>query len=117
MENLTIKWVPAADAAYLALTEIPAGASVGNIQMVDRAGSLVGVLDLDARGRVLGIEFLNATERLPHPPAESAAEPGWRREGDLRPVGGSQVPDPSIVAAQPPGVPAGAGAAAPVTCW
>lgn len=68
MENLKIEWDLAADAAYLALTDVEPGASVENIQMVDRAGSLVGVLDLDARGRVLGIEFLNATERLPHPP-------------------------------------------------
>lgn len=71
MENLKITWDLEANAAYLALTDIPPGASVENIHMVDRAGSLVGVLDLDVHGRVLGIEFLDATERLPHPPGES----------------------------------------------
>ena len=72
MRNLRIEWDLEADAAYLALTDIPPGASIENIQVVDRAGSLVGVVDLDARGRVLGIEFLNATERLPHPPDTSS---------------------------------------------
>jgi uncharacterized protein YuzE len=72
VESLRIEWDLEADAAYLALTNIQPGASVENVQMIDRAGSLVGVLDLDARGRVLGIEFLNATERLPHPPDGSS---------------------------------------------
>lgn len=70
MENLEIKWDLTVDAAYLALTDIGPGESVENIRVVDRAGSLVGVVDLDVRGRVLGIELLNATERLPHPPRQ-----------------------------------------------
>jgi uncharacterized protein YuzE len=74
VEYPSIKWDLSVDAAYLALTAISPGQSVENIRIVDRAGSLVGVVDLDVKGRVLGIEFLEATERLPHPPDRSTEE-------------------------------------------
>jgi uncharacterized protein YuzE len=66
-ERLTIRRAPAVDAAYLALTDIGAGEAVEAIPVHDRAGDLVGAVDLDADGCVLGVEFLNVTQRLPRP--------------------------------------------------
>jgi uncharacterized protein YuzE len=65
--HLGIKRDPEADAAYLALTEIGPGEAVETIPIHDRAGDLLGAVDLDANGCVLGIEFLNAGRRLPGP--------------------------------------------------
>ena len=68
LEHPAITRDPTVDAAYLALTEIGAGEAVETVQVYDRAGDLVGAVDLDANGCVLGIEFLNASRRLPGPP-------------------------------------------------
>ena len=67
MDHLAITRDPEADAAYLALTEIGAGEAVETIPIHDRSGDLVGAVDLDADGCVLGIEFLNVDHRLPRP--------------------------------------------------
>jgi uncharacterized protein YuzE len=67
-ERLTVTRDPEADAAYLALTDIGPGDAAQTIPVHDRAGDLVGTVDLDAAGCVLGIEFLNAARRLPLPP-------------------------------------------------
>jgi uncharacterized protein YuzE len=67
LAHLGIKRDPEADAAYLALTEIGPGEAVETIPIHDRAGDLLGAVDLDANGCVLGIEFLNAGRRLPWP--------------------------------------------------
>ena len=66
-ERLTVRRDPEANAAYLALTDIGPGESVETIPVHDRTGDLVGLVDLDAQGRVLGIEFLNVAHRLPLP--------------------------------------------------
>ena len=66
-ERLTVRRDPEANAAYLALTDIGPGESVETIPVHDRTGDLVGLVDLDAQGRVLGVEFLNITHRLPLP--------------------------------------------------
>lgn len=65
LEHLAVKRDPAVDAAYLALTDIGPGEAVETIPVHDRTGDLVGAVDLDANGCVLGIEFLNAARRLP----------------------------------------------------
>jgi len=65
LEHLAVKRDPTVDAAYLALTDIEPGAAVETVQIHDRAGGLIGAMDLDADGCVLGIEFLNADRRLP----------------------------------------------------
>lgn len=65
LEHLAIKRDPEANAAYLALTEIGPGEAVETIPLHDRAGELIGAVDLDADGCVLGIEFLDAAHRLP----------------------------------------------------
>jgi uncharacterized protein YuzE len=67
LAHLALKRDPAADAAYLALTDIGPGEAVETIPIHDRAGDLLGAVDLDANGCVLGIEFLNAGRRLPGP--------------------------------------------------
>lgn len=67
-DRLTIRRDPEANAAYLALTDIGPGEAVETIPVHDRAGDLVGAVDLDADGCVLGIEFLDADHRLPRPP-------------------------------------------------
>lgn len=67
LEHLVVKRDPTVDAAYLALTDIEPGAAVETVRIHDRAGGLVGAVDLDADGCVLGIEFLNAGRRLPGP--------------------------------------------------
>ena len=56
-----------ANAAYLALTDIGPGEAVETIPLRDRAGELIGAVDLDADGCVLGVEFLDASRRLPRP--------------------------------------------------
>ena len=66
-DDLAIRRDQEADAAYLALTEIGPGEAVETIPIHDRAGDLLGAVDLDANGCVLGIEFLNAGRRLPGP--------------------------------------------------
>lgn len=67
LEHLAVKRDPTVDAAYLALTDIGPGEAVETVPIHDRAGDLVGAVDLDANGCVLGIEFLNAGRRLPGP--------------------------------------------------
>ena len=66
-ERLTVRRDPKVNAAYLELTDIGPGEAVETIPVYDRAGGLVGAVDLDAQGCVLGIEFLNITHRLPLP--------------------------------------------------
>jgi uncharacterized protein YuzE len=66
-DQLAIRRDPEANAAYLELTDIGPGEAVETIPVHDRAGDLVGAVDLDADGCVLGIEFLNAGRRLPGP--------------------------------------------------
>ena len=68
-ERLTVRRDREADAAYLALTDIGPGEAVETIPLHDKAGNLFGAVDLDAEGRVLGVEFLNITHRLPLPGA------------------------------------------------
>ena len=68
LAHLAIKRDPEANAAYLALTEIGPGEAVETIPIHDRTGDLVGAVDLDADGCVLGVEFLDARHRLPRPP-------------------------------------------------
>ncbi len=67
VDHLAIKRDPEANAAYLALTEIGPGEAVETIPLHDRAGELIGAVDLDVNGCVLGIEFLDAARRLPRP--------------------------------------------------
>jgi uncharacterized protein YuzE len=67
LEHLVVKRDPDANAAYLALTEIGPGEAVETIPLHDRTGELIGAVDLDADGCVLGIEFLDADHRLPRP--------------------------------------------------
>lgn len=67
VRQLTIKRDTAANAAYLSLTDIGPGEAVETIPVHDHAGDLVGALDLDADGCVLGIEFLDEQRRLPRP--------------------------------------------------
>ena len=66
-DDLAIRRDPEANAAYLALTDIGPGEAVETIRVRDRAGDIVGAVDLDADGCVLGIEFLDADRRLPRP--------------------------------------------------
>jgi len=66
-DDLAIRRDPEANAAYLALTDIGPGEAVETIPVRDRAGEIVGAVDLDAEGCVLGIEFLDAERRLPRP--------------------------------------------------
>ena len=66
-DRLTIARDPEANAAYLALTDIGPGEAVETIPVRDRTGDIVGAVDLDADGCVLGIEFLDADQRLPRP--------------------------------------------------
>ena len=66
-DDLTVRRDPEANAAYLALTDIGPGEAVETIPVRDRAGDIVGAVDLDADGCVLGIEFLDAERRLPRP--------------------------------------------------
>ncbi len=78
--RLVTKRDPTADTAYLALTGVGPGEAVETIPVHDRTGDLVGAVDLDADGRVLGIEFLNVSHRLPRPPdARPAPPPGAPR--------------------------------------
>ena len=66
VDHLAIARDPEANAAYLALTDIgPGRRRSRRIPVRDRAGRLVGSVDLDADGCVLGIEFLDADHRLP----------------------------------------------------
>jgi uncharacterized protein YuzE len=67
VDHLAIKRDPEANAAYLALTDIGPGEAAETIPVHDRAGRLVGAVDLDTDGCVLGIEFLDADHRLPRP--------------------------------------------------
>ena len=64
-DHLVIKRDPTVEAAYLSLTETGPGEAVETIRIHDRAGDLVGAVDLDAHGCVLGIEFLDTGRRLP----------------------------------------------------
>ena len=64
-DDLAIRRDPEANAAYLALTDIGPGEAVETIPVRDRTGDIVGAVDLDADGCVLGIEFLDADRRLP----------------------------------------------------
>ena len=66
-DDLAMRRDPEANAAYLALTDIGPGDAVETIPVRDRAGDIVGAVDLDADGCVLGIEFLDAERRLPRP--------------------------------------------------
>ena len=73
LESLVVARDPAVDAAYLRLTEVTPGDAVETVRVYDHAGDLVGALDLDADGCVLGIEFLDAARRLPRPPQDGDA--------------------------------------------
>jgi uncharacterized protein YuzE len=63
--DLRISLDPEADAAYLALSPDRAGNIEESVPVRDRAGAIALVVDLSSDGRVLGIEFLNASRRLP----------------------------------------------------
>lgn len=65
LDHLVIKRDPTVEAAYLPLTATGPGEAVETIPIHDRAGDLVGAVNLDAHGCVLGIEFLNTGRRLP----------------------------------------------------
>ena len=67
LDHLVIKRDPMVEAAYLRLTETGWGEAVETIRIHDRAGDLVGAVNLDAHGCVLGIEFLDIGRRLPRP--------------------------------------------------
>jgi uncharacterized protein YuzE len=49
-DQLAIRRDPEANAAYLELTDIGPGEAVETIPVHDRAGDLVGAVDLDADG-------------------------------------------------------------------
>jgi uncharacterized protein YuzE len=53
---------PAANAAYLKLTE---GEFAESLPVADRSGHVALVVDVDADGQVLGIEFLDAARQVP----------------------------------------------------
>jgi uncharacterized protein YuzE len=67
VEHLAIARDPQANAAYLALTDVGPGEATETVPVHDRTGALIGALDLDADGCVLGIEFVDADRRLPRP--------------------------------------------------
>ncbi len=71
MDGIGLTRDPAADAAYVRLVprEIGRGEASETIRIFDHDGDLVGALDLDATGAVLGLELLNAARRLPPSPA------------------------------------------------
>jgi uncharacterized protein YuzE len=71
VDSLAIERDPQADAAHLALAEIGPGEAVETIPIHDRSGGLIGAVDLDADGCLLGIEFLDIDRRLPRPPPDA----------------------------------------------
>jgi uncharacterized protein YuzE len=57
-------WDTEVDAAYIYFRRIRDGEAVGNIVIEDKRLKGMVVLDLDARNRVIGIEFIGAKKLL-----------------------------------------------------
>jgi uncharacterized protein YuzE len=64
LANLRLTYDSSSDTAYLHLDD--EHRQVGENRVCEEMGEPVAtILDLDASGRVIGIEFFNATQRLP----------------------------------------------------
>ena len=64
MPNLRLTYDSASDTAYLHLDD--EHRQVGENRVCEEVGEPVAtILDLDSHGRVVGIEFFKATQRLP----------------------------------------------------
>jgi uncharacterized protein YuzE len=64
MPNLRLTYDSSSDTAYLHLDD--EHREVGENRVCEEMGEPVAtILDLDSYGRVIGIEFFNATQRLP----------------------------------------------------
>ena len=75
------EWDSGTDADYLALTEIGHDMVAKTIECGDPGGSGHGILlDFDARDRLLGIEVLCASDRLPVPLVDYGAAAEAERE-------------------------------------
>lgn len=61
---MRIKYDSDANAAYIYLTEIPNGGVTETIGCDSAVGGMIN-LDFDAEGRLLGIEVLQARQKLP----------------------------------------------------
>ncbi|MHA6629178.1 DUF2283 domain-containing protein [Pseudonocardia sichuanensis] len=62
---MELTYDPSANAAYLALGPRAEGDVAESIPVTSRAGDVGLVVDLASDGRVLGIEFLDASRQLP----------------------------------------------------
>jgi uncharacterized protein YuzE len=60
-----LKYDPAANAAYLTLAQRADSDVAESVPVGRRTGEVELVIDMASDGRVLGIEFLNASRQLP----------------------------------------------------
>jgi uncharacterized protein YuzE len=65
MKYPTVRIDDTANAAYLAFTAIANGGSSERIPVKATNGDVIAVLDLSSSGQIVGVEFLNANNRLP----------------------------------------------------
>lgn len=73
---MRITYDPTADAAYVYLVEIPAGGVAQTVPLDPREVDGQINLDIDADGRLLGIEVLDASRLLPSAVLEGATWEG-----------------------------------------
>lgn len=63
--ELPVRWDDTADAAYIGLVPGAAAPDVADtIEVLDREGRTMAVLDLSAKGELIGLEVLGASTQL-----------------------------------------------------